>query len=79
MSYSDTQAGLKGFSRKGRSVFLSTCINTYLFDLEFVYKACRHPDLIMEEVLVKLRDAVCFPTFGIETCWKEFLRSLYIN
>lgn len=75
MNYSDTQADLKGFSRKGRTVFLSTCINTYLFDLEFVYKACHHPALIMEEVPVKLRGAVCFPTFGIETCWKELLQS----
>ena len=79
MNYSDTQAGLKGFSRKGRTVFLSTCINTYLFDLEFVYKACHHPDLIMEEVPVKLREAVCFSVFGFEICWKELLRSLYMK
>ena len=48
------------------AIFLSTCINTYLFDLEFVYKACHHPDLIMEEVPVKLREAVCFSVFGFE-------------
>lgn len=34
MKYSDTQAGLKGFSRKGRSVFLSTRVNTYLFVIQ---------------------------------------------
>lgn len=74
MNYSDTQAGLKGFNRKGRFVFLSTCIDTYLFDLEFVYKACHHPALVIEEIPVKLREAVCFPVFGIETYWKELLR-----
>ena len=74
MNYSDTQAGLKGFNRKGRFIFLSTCIDTYLFDLEFVYKACHHPDLVIEEIPVKLREAVCFPVFGIETYWKELLR-----
>lgn len=74
MNYSDTQAGLKGFNRKGRFVFLSTCIDTYLFDLEFVYKACHHLALVIEEIPVKLREAVCFPVFGIETYWKELLR-----
>ena len=74
MNYSDTQAGLKGFNRKGRFVFLSTCIDTYLFDLEFVYKACQHLALVIEEIPVKLREAVCFPVFGIETYWKELLR-----
>ena len=74
MNYSDTQAGLKGFNRKGRFIFLSTCIDTYLFDLEFVYKACHHPALVIEEIPVKLREAVCFPVFGIETYWKELLR-----
>ena len=74
MNYSDTHAGLKGFNRKGRFIFLSTCIDTYLFDLEFVYKACHHPALVIEEIPVKLREAVCFPVFGIETYWKELLR-----
>ena len=74
MNYSDTQAGLKGFNRKGRFVFLSTCIDTYLFDLEFVYKACHHPALVIGEIPVKLREAVCFPVFGIETYWKELLQ-----
>ena len=74
MNYSDTQAGLKGFNRKGRFVFLSTCIDTYLFDLEFFYKACHHPALVIGEIPVKLREAVCFPVFGIETYWKELLQ-----
>jgi len=33
---SDTQGGLKGFNHKGRSIFMQTKINRYLFDLEFV-------------------------------------------
>ena len=37
------------------------------------------PDLIMEEVPVKLREAVCFSVFGFEICWKELLRSLYMK
>lgn len=71
MKYADTQAGLKGFNRKGRSVFLSTRINTYLFDWEFVYKACRRPDLTVQDVPVELREAVHFSAFGIGTYWRE--------
>lgn len=32
----DTQCGLKGFRNNARPVFLSTTINRYLFDLEFI-------------------------------------------
>lgn len=71
MKYSDTQAGLKGFSRKGRSVFLSTRINAYLFDWEFVYKTCHNPALTVKEVLVELRETVRFSTFGLKTYWHE--------
>ena len=33
----DTQAGLKGFRKNIKEIFLSTTINRYLFDLEFIY------------------------------------------
>jgi glycosyltransferase involved in cell wall biosynthesis len=33
----DTQAGLKGFRKNIKAIFLSTTINRYLFDLEFIY------------------------------------------
>jgi len=37
----DTQCGLKGFKGIGKSVFLQTAINGYLFDLEFIFLASR--------------------------------------
>lgn len=74
MKYADTQAGLKGFSRKGRSVFLSTRINTYLFDWEFVYKASHRPDLMVRDVPVQLREEVRFSAFGIGIYWRELER-----
>ncbi|HET8574527.1 MAG TPA: glycosyltransferase family 2 protein [Edaphocola sp.] len=37
MPVTDTQCGLKGFNRNGRTIFLQTTINRYLCDLEFVY------------------------------------------
>jgi glycosyltransferase involved in cell wall biosynthesis len=38
---SDTQCGLKGFRKEVKSIFLSTTINRYLFDLEFIRKSAR--------------------------------------
>jgi len=73
MKYSDTQAGLKGISRRGCSVFLSTRIDTYLFDWEFVYKTCRNPALTVQDVPVELRDEVRLPVFGWRTYWRELL------
>ncbi len=55
----DTQGGLKGFNRTGKSLFLSTTINGFLFDTEFVRKAQRKklnivaiPAQIREGILV---------------------------
>lgn len=56
----DTQAGLKGFNLKGKSCFLDTKINRYLFDLEFVYLAARKNDLNKKIVNVELRPDVKF-------------------
>jgi glycosyltransferase involved in cell wall biosynthesis len=39
MEYNETQGGLKGFNQKGKEIFLSTTINEFLFDTEFVYRA----------------------------------------
>jgi glycosyltransferase involved in cell wall biosynthesis len=39
LEYYETQGGLKGFNLKGKEIFLSTTINEFLFDTEFVYRA----------------------------------------
>lgn len=43
MPVSDTQCGLKGFKATMAPLFLSTTIDRYLFDLEFVRNAYRSP------------------------------------
>lgn len=35
----DTQAGLKGFNRRGRDAFLQTTVETFVFDTEFILLA----------------------------------------
>ena len=56
----DTQAGLKGFNRKGREIFLQTQINRYLFDLEFIRKAARQKTVAIQAVKVQLKPGIVF-------------------
>ena len=76
----DTQGGLKGFSRKGREVFLQTKIDQFLFDTEFVFKACRRKDLAWQVVPIRTREGVVFSNMGAKVLRKElknFLRILF--
>jgi glycosyltransferase involved in cell wall biosynthesis len=63
----DTQCGLKGFDQKGKSIFLKTTIDRYLFDLEFVFLASRDKNISIKTQEIKLRDDVQFRkmNFGI--------------
>ena len=56
----DTQGGLKGFSARGREVFLRTSIDRYLFDLEFVFLAAREKGLRLSGIEVNLRPDIIF-------------------
>lgn len=71
MEHYDTQTGLKGFNRCGRSVFLSTKIKTYLFDWEFVFRCCRIYDLKVKSIDVELREDVFLPNFKLRIYWDE--------
>lgn len=56
----DTQAGLKGFNRRGREAFLKTTINRYLFDLEFLFMAAKGRKLKIKPVNVTLKPGIVF-------------------
>lgn len=73
----DTQCGLKGFNQKGKSIFLSTRIERYLFDLEFVYLASKDKDIKISSSIVELREGVEFSTLNLRIILSEcfnFLR-----
>lgn len=57
---SDTQCGLKGMNQKGKACLLSTSINRYLFDLEFVKLISTEKSLKTDLVEVELRENVTF-------------------
>lgn len=67
MKFPDTQAGLKGFGLSGKEIFLSTRIDAYLFDWEFVYKASQISSLTIGNVLVQLNTDVVFSRFVVSS------------
>lgn len=60
---SDSQAGLKGFDERGREVFLSTTVDRFLVDLDFISR-CRGR-VEVRPVRVELRPDVVFTDFGL--------------
>lgn len=68
--FNDTQAGLKGFNKNGKELFLNTKINSFLFDTEFILLAERHK-LKISTVHVFPRDEVRFSSIGLRVLQKE--------
>jgi hypothetical protein len=72
--------GLKGFNNKGKAAFLSTTIDRYLFDLEFVFLAARMK-LNIAKVPVNLRDGVVLSKLNVRILATEGLNflGLFVN
>ncbi|MFK8055509.1 MAG: glycosyltransferase [Saprospiraceae bacterium] len=60
---SDSQAGLKGFDKAGKEIFMATEINRFLVDLEFLARS--NKKVIVHPVPVNLRPGVVFTDFGL--------------
>lgn len=73
----DTQCGLKGFRSKIRTEFLSTTINRYLFDLEFVYKLYRDGYKVLP-VEVSLKQDVVFSRMNYKLLFPEILNFIRV-
>lgn len=76
---SDTQCGLKGFDAKGRAVFLSTTIDRFLFDMEFVMLVSRRKDLRIATIDARLDEGIRFSRMNYRVLAGEsvnFLRVL---
>ncbi|MGN6492719.1 MAG: glycosyltransferase family 2 protein [Agriterribacter sp.] len=77
----DTQAGIKGFNEKGKTVFLQTTINRFLSDTEFILRAYRQ-SLVFKVICLHLRPGVKFSNFGYSTLVaeiKNFIKLLKLN
>ena len=68
----DTQAGLKGFNRKGRDAFLKTTVETFVFDTEFILLAW-NMRLKIAPVDVQLRPDLKLSSMGFKVLFRELL------
>lgn len=66
----DTQGGLKGFNQAGKTVFLSTKVNSFLFDTEFIYKAQRKK-MNIQAVDSRIRDGLAVSNMGFNVLKRE--------
>ena len=79
--FTDTQCGLKGFKKNVQPVFLSTTIDRYLFDLEFI-RMLYKKGYKVKPVPVSLNDDVFFKQMNYRLLipeMKNFLRLLLRN
>ncbi len=60
LKVNDTQCGLKGFNKTGKTIFLSTTIDRYLFDLEFIFLASRNNIIKIKPVEIELKVNIQF-------------------
>lgn len=73
----DTQAGIKGFNKKGKDILLKTTINRYLFDLELVKIASKQKANIVETA-VSLKPGIVMPNMSTKILFSEFINLLKI-
>lgn len=67
----DTQAGLKGFKKNIKHVFLQTSINRYLFDLEFIYLLSKMDDIKILGLPIQLRQGITFSKMNQDILLRE--------
>ena len=60
MKVTDTQCGIKAFTEPGKKMFLTTNINRYLFDFEFLYTCSKTNTIKIQPVNVALKPNVVF-------------------
>ena len=73
LPFTDTQGGLKGFNAKGKTVFLETQINRFLFDTEFILRATKAPNLKIVEIPISARSGIVLSEMGFKVIKNELL------
>jgi glycosyltransferase involved in cell wall biosynthesis len=67
----DTQAGLKGFRKNVKDIFLSTTIDRYLFDLEFIYLISAKKEIKVIGYPIALRPGITFSRMNRKILFQE--------
>lgn len=71
LKVADTQAGLKGFRKNVKDTFLSTTINRYLFDLEFIYLLSAKNEFNVIGYPIALRPGITFSQMNRKILFQE--------
>ncbi|HBM15534.1 MAG TPA: glycosyl transferase [Lentisphaeria bacterium] len=74
----DTQSGLKGFDKYGKSIFMKTKIDRFLFDTEFIHLVSKNNDVKIAKVQLHLRDGINFSEINSKILKQELLNYLKI-
>ncbi len=74
----DTQAGIKGFNKYGKAMFLQTTINRFLFDMEFILLSSRVEDMSIKSVDVSITHETKLSDFGMKVMNQEMKNLLSI-
>ena len=80
MPITDTQCGLKGFKKEAAHLFLTTTIDRYLFDLEFVRNCFKSKKYKVVAIPVTLNENVLFRSMNYRILLSEsvnFMRLLF--
>jgi len=80
MPITDTQCGLKGFTKNVSPLFLQTTINRYLFDLEFIRNCFRSKKYRVKAIPVTLNENIHFRSMNYRILLSEsvnFIRLLF--
>lgn len=72
----DTQCGLKGMNKNGREILLTTKINRYLFDIEFLKLAKRKKNITFKIQPVKLREGLIMTKIKMSLLTDELMTYL---
>ena len=78
LKVNDTQAGLKGFHALYKPVFLSTTIDRYLFDLEFIYLLSKYKGIKLVPLPIQLREGITFSKMNRKILLQEGVNFLKI-
>ena len=78
LKVTDTQCGLKGFNQSGKSVFLTTTIDRYLFDLEFLFLASRQKNIRVQPIPIELKENIQFSSMRARILFAESINFLKI-
>lgn len=78
LKVTDTQAGLKGFKNHLKDTFLSTTINRYLFDLEFIHLLSKNNQVAIKGYSVTLRPDISFSKMNRKILLQEGMNFLKV-